>query len=266
MDNTLYHLTSLNNLLGILKSEAIRLSDSFKANDRYESRYQLKAIYKALKQICTDYEYRQIKKLLMMNVNCENNDLRMYLFCLSKGEIHKKCWKRYGDRKKGAAIEFDKNKLEQILLATSFSHTKDNQIVRLEKVCYDIKQYSKTINKIINDNRKKDYSIFETAKELRKVYPLFKRQKWRYEKECRILMIESNNFDSIKCPCEHYETPLIFVADNHYVINLRKLIATQVITKIIPGTKVKSEAIKEIENLLEEKGFNKSLLSSDNHF
>ena len=230
MENTtelLIHFTSIESLMKMLLTDSLRLTHINGMNDSYEFldldlgkksiniddniddyKYDNDQMYFDDTNNVIDYKIRELAGRV---ANCKKD---LYLTCFYRYDVPTEycdenkstiiydifegietpsMWAHYGDKNKGVALIFDKNKLVE-LLETQFKD--DNIFVHHKKILYGRNLVTENIfNEMININTKITKENFEEYKmkfevDLIENYYFTKHIDWNYEKEYRFLLLD----------------------------------------------------------------------------
>lgn len=170
----LYHYTSQNGLLGIIRDCKLRMTDILYLNDSSEFSHCFDLFLKNLK---LDFELGQLLQRLK-----ESPDY--FIFSLSEREDDLSQWRGYCPSTGGFCIEFDPEKLSSIV-------EKNNKDYRLEKVLYQFNEKEEIITQISKGLRvSPNSSSIEKEKLILRMLPVaayLKDEAFENENEWRIV-------------------------------------------------------------------------------
>lgn len=101
--NSLYHYTSLNTFLCILRTREIWLSSTGSMNDRKETSYFIELLEKELKAFGREDFFEKVYAQIPLSYK--------YAFCLSTEKDDAAQWERYGDSAMGVCLSFNVGEL-----------------------------------------------------------------------------------------------------------------------------------------------------------
>ena len=177
----LWHYTSVDTVFQIIMGGSLLLSSIEKTKDKEEFKYVFKSYKKQCKTNNNTIDYFQ---------NEEEDTKIMQFLSLSCAKDSASMWYKYGF--KGAAIVFDKTKLEEYIKRFKFTSLKEGipnvtQAISLKRTNYNLEERFEEMQ-----SRKKDIETedsYNTFSELEKEAHLFKRSKYESEEEFRIMLI-----------------------------------------------------------------------------
>ena len=148
----LYHYTSNNAFLSILKSRELRLSALSQSNDSLEGKWLLHALKSECREQGINQDHRQqiadfaeyVFKWVMG-----------YGFCLSSDRDQLSQWRGYADDGRGVAIGFKTNELLKLTNFASVSRGK----TELKKVLYEVEEHRLHVAPIVK-------KLFEASRNL----------------------------------------------------------------------------------------------------
>lgn len=199
---SIYHYTSIDGLKSILKNKSIWLSDISFLNDESEMKYTLDLINDYLDSVKKyDGEYKDIIKKVISNLkNPENNPVRYsyYVVSFSLNSDSLPIWIYYTKdiNSSGYNIEFDKNKITQIIKNYSSNGCLSGQVI------YNKTKQLNIIRQILNKyfdlylvapeaeewNSGKKMSLLSAVNDLQIFSLFFKSSYFKNEEEYRIVV------------------------------------------------------------------------------
>lgn len=105
--NRLYHYTSLNTFLSMIKNREIWMSSTGSMNDRKETTYFIELLENELKAYCRQDFFEKVYAQIPLNYK--------YAFCLSTEKDDAAQWERYGDSAMGVCLSFNVGELYKCL-------------------------------------------------------------------------------------------------------------------------------------------------------
>lgn len=206
VSNILYHYTSLDGLLGIIKSSSLWMSHAAYLNDASELNYGTKLISDMINKKIKDKKYNEINDILRVSSivfsNYYRDSVNPYVLSLSEEIDVLSQWRAYGNNC-GVSIGFNpKNILE---LKVSYLNITNES--RLIKVIYEKEEQINLIEKAIDIILKYDHltefvapanlssagsSLTEISMNMfMEIIPSFKHPSFHEEKEWRLLKVMS---------------------------------------------------------------------------
>ena len=105
--NRLYHYTSLNAFLCMMRTREIWMSSTGSMNDRKEITYFIELLEKELKSYCRQDFFEKVYNQIPFSYK--------YAFCLSTEKDDAAQWERYGDSAMGVCLSFNVGELYKCL-------------------------------------------------------------------------------------------------------------------------------------------------------
>ncbi|NME94735.1 DUF2971 domain-containing protein [Clostridium cochlearium] len=270
MSNIYYHYCSLKTFFEIIKSQNIRLCDSYKMKDREENKLANKILKDEFKEFFDIIKYEDKIYLENFKEQYFNSDLGEfkshipYIASFSKESDIQSQWEKYADDERGVAIGFNFNKLgiSEVGKKSYFDIYKEdsNGIKYYDYIEYNLEKQKKKIRKLlqeyingINKNTIKGnlFPLMDLIEALKLTSINFKREKYLSEDEVRIIYI-------IALDSKNNELEYGFYTKNGQKIKFFELSfkpTKEVIPKIILGSKCKmKENYMELRKYLDKNG------------
>lgn len=261
-NNNIYHFTNLESLKSIILSNQLRFSLVERSNDPSEGEYSRNLIIKYIKKNIKNVE-KQSNVISFFNINTtkrynlDDYESKLDLFAISftndLNNVHN--WMEYGDYGKGAAISFDKEKLE-------------NELKNLEpylKFKNAIYSEEEVLEFIFGLDKKLDEYLY--SEELVKIYPLIKHPSYKVEDEYRIVFVEKleEKMLTAEQPANISNKSLFKIDVNNvkFFLNFEKLMVEKIVNEIILGFGVSIEEYIKLNLFLKTNNFDIKVRFSD---
>ena len=176
----LYHYTSLNTFLSMVKNREIWMSSTGSMNDRKETAYFIEMLEKELDKYGRKDFFKKIYNQIPLNYK--------YVFCLSSEKDDAAQWDRYGDSAMGICLVFNVEELCKCLYGYSdimFNRVFYTDSVINEKYFDIIKKYFETVKIDIYSSEE------ELIKQLIYAGNLHKHKSFKNEYEVRITTLDN---------------------------------------------------------------------------
>jgi hypothetical protein len=187
---TLYHYTSVDGLIGILRSKSLWLTDLYNTNDPREIHLGFEHFLSALSQVrLSEYPGPQGLFLdrMILTLNEYKKNTRSYCACFSLAADELPMWAAYGSNYGGVAIGFRPTAITSM-------------IGRLQKVVYSDDDTALTLRNIastIASEYKNCYNLsaigeIQSTSASYAAMTSLKHQSWSYEREVRLVYAQSD--------------------------------------------------------------------------
>lgn len=176
----LYHYTSLNNFLSMVKNHEIWMNSTGSMNDRKETSYFIEMLKKELDEYGREDFFEKIYNQIPLNYK--------YAFCLSTERDDAAQWERYGDSAMGVCVAFNVEELCKCLYGYSdimFNRVFYSDSVINEKYFDIVKNYFETGQIDIYSSEE------ELIKQLIYAGNLHKHKSFKNEYEVRITTLDN---------------------------------------------------------------------------
>lgn len=176
----LYHYTSLNNFLSMVKNHEIWMNSTGSMNDRKETSYFIEMLKKELDEYGREDFFEKIYNQIPLNYK--------YAFCLSTERDDAAQWERYGDSAMGVCVDFNVEELCKCLYGYSdimFNRVFYSDSVINEKYFDIVKNYFETGQIDIYSSEE------ELIKQLIYAGNLHKHKSFKNEYEVRITTLDN---------------------------------------------------------------------------
>lgn len=202
----LYHYTSLDTLQKILATKSIFASNAVYLNDSREVAHAVNAIAKRIKILLKDNldaELRMRQAHLADLLSGENMN-SAYVTSFSEKRDDLSQWRGYTPNGQGACIAFDSERLKAAVKSLGEKQHPIYSLATVGKVIYLDGRSGQTFDKLIHEAcRRMDVAYGGIARSInadRLIYaaaPLYKHRAFRDEKEWRIVLSRSINFEQL---------------------------------------------------------------------
>lgn len=176
----LYHYTSLNTLLCMVRTREIWMSSTGSMNDRKETTYFIELLEKELEACCRQDFFEKVYAQIPLNYK--------YAFCLSTEKDDAAQWERYGDSAMGVCLAFNVGELYKCLYG--YDNIMFNEVFYNESIIND--DYLKIVKKYFE---KGNLDIYSSEEELIRqlIYAgnLHKHKSFKNEHEIRITTLDN---------------------------------------------------------------------------
>lgn len=178
--NRLYHYTSLNTFLCMVRTREIWMSSTSSMNDRKETTYFIELLEKELKTYCRQDFFEKIYAQIPSSYK--------YAFCLSTEKDDAAQWERYGDSAMGVCLAFNVGELYKCLYG--YNDFMFNEVFYNDSLMDD--EYLKLVREYFETGNIDMYSSEEELiKQLIYAGNLHKHKSFKNEHEVRITTMDN---------------------------------------------------------------------------
>lgn len=180
--NRLYHYTSLNAFLCMMRTREIWMSSTGSMNDRKEITYFIELLEKELKSYCRQDFFEKVYNQIPFSYK--------YAFCLSTEKDDAAQWERYGDSAMGVCLSFNVGELYKCLYG--YNDIMFNEVFYNDSITNDA--YFEIVKKYFD---KGNIDIYSSEEELIRqlIYAgnLHKHKSFKNEHEIRITTMDNKS-------------------------------------------------------------------------
>ena len=247
---TLYHYTSINAFINILKTKQLWFGYTKNMNDRSE----VVCFIDRMKQAISDDipDCYKVKPYIIDKINSSEEKAHAYIMSFSILNEDAAQWDRYGDYGRGICIGFNTTALSKICLEFPFWMT---------SVYYDWNERNHELYKIlidyVNENKLSGFIDIEHIAENLSYCGLFhKHSAFSSEKEVRIIDIghSETNKENIIFSCKNDQIKKYLIEDIDLLCSKTNITLNELIDSIIIGPR-SNQNIEELKDYLADIGY-----------
>ncbi len=267
--DNVYHYTNHDALVGILQSKKLWASKFEYLNDRREMHHGVEIFRDILGNFLQLFPFREDEekkdlyetwlRMQMPFVESEFNpadkyDLYSASFCAARDQSS--AWLSYGDSGHGYALGFSHRHLKNAAKGGGFTYQRviyNTDTIRqliLEGMIEATNRYfGRLWDERMHHCANSEWHSWEIYSNILLLLPFFKQRQWEDEREFRVLLTESTQY-----PLQHRRTTSVedipYIEFTVHTHRAPKPFHYLPITEIVVGSKVSSEQLNEIENLI----------------
>ena len=243
--NRLYHYTSLNTFLCMMRTREIWMGSTGSMNDRKEITYYIELLEKELNSYCRQDFFEKVYNQIPFSYK--------YAFCLSTEKDDAAQWERYGDSAMGVCLSFNVGELCKCIYG--YEHIMFNEVFYNDSVTED--KYLAIIKKYFEIGVIDVYSSEEELiRELIISGNLQKHKSFKNEHEIRITTVDNKSWHGTKCALKEIGNVIkkVYILEPDIMGNAKGTSFEKIIDEVIVGPRSQQNI-----NILQQYVYSKGL-------